>query len=510
MSKSPQTGLAKSTSPSADPPFRPGQSTINPEWTFLYSGSSGDQLLPILDSLVNFWEDSDCLGDSQLVVWNVGSRLMGGSYLTVLPNSRLDCHGHANMYAVDAIESLFQPYQEELIRLYYQFVHPAYPIIGCRESFGARRKAGCVPGCLLAVVYLHGTTFWKLSPLACQLTGPHVTPNVRSYIFSSLTSECRTPNLAVVQAALLFMQLPAPDNEPSFTGIWGLVTMVVGMAQDIGLHVDPGDWSITLEERGMRRIVWWAVFVHDVWMAHWLGRPPHITRNNWNVSPLAREDFSSGAGSPTAEIASGECSFIALCNLSILLSEVLEAFYSIRSSFHNMSTSEALSRGRLILNRLQRWSQTSLPANPTLPHEYALILASCAVYLSIHRAWYGASSKQRHEEARGLIVESIICNIRHRFLPILSAIKNTLPFGLWLIYIKGSLAIAGSLLIAILVSSDDHMSLRKRHELLLDFRDCLRELEAHYASSAANSSFTRLPLRRLDVLIEQLLGDGDV
>lgn len=384
-------------------------------------------MLPILDSLVNFWEESDCLGDSQLVVWNVGSRPTGGSYLTVLPNSRLDCHGHPNMYAVDEIESLFQPYQDELIRLYYQFVHPSYPILGCRESFEARRKAGHVPGCLLAVVYLHGTAFWKASPLACQLTGPPEAPDVRSYIFSSLTSECRTPNLAVVQAALLFMQLLALDKEPSFTGIWGLVTMVVGMAQDIGLHVDPGDWNVTPEERGMRRVVWWAVFVHDTWMAHWLGRPPHIMNSNWSVSLLVREDFSSSPGSPTAEIASGECSFIALCNLSVLLSEVLEAFYSIRSSFHDMPTSEALSRGRLILDRLQHWSQISLPADPAFPHEYALSLAFCAVYMSIHRAGYGASSKQCHEEVRGLITESTIDNIRHKLLPTLSSIKNNYP-----------------------------------------------------------------------------------
>lgn len=493
--------------------------------------------MPIIDSRINFWEKSDYLGDATLVVWKVGCQPSTASYLTAVPNSRLDLHNSANsnttMYTVNAIEALYRPYHAELIGLYYQFVHPSYPILGCCASFEAWRRTGHVPGCLLAVVYMYGTLFWKevaalslssssspssssLSPPARSLPDPPIPVDMRAYIFSCITSSCQTPNLAVIQAALLFMQFPAPDNEPSFTGIWGLVTMVVGMAQDIGLHVDPEDWNITAEEKGLRRVIWWAVFIHDVWMAYWLGRPPHVTRSNWTVRLPTADDFGRpqagagtgpGADDDVAETASSGI-FIALCELSLLLSEVVETFYSVQSSCHEMATSEALDRGRLFLDRLHYWSQKNqVPAHPVHLLKYKMRLASCAVRLAVLRAIHGASYHSAvEEEERRRVVERIGSTIRDEYLPVLASIKEARPLGLWLIYIKGSLAITSSLLVRLLVSSSDESELIERHTLLLAYRDRLRELDEQHIRTAVSCSFTGLPLRRLDKLLDNLLG----
>ena len=484
--------------------YKPSGSTIDPTRTFLYAGSSGNQMLPSLDPLLNLWQESDCLGNSQLVVWKVG-QLATPSYLAVVPNGRLDCH--SNMYSSE-LEELCWPYHEELIRLYYKYVHPSYPILGSHTFFETKRRAGHLPSSLVAVVYMHGAAFWNVSPLAAQHLEPPFPQNLRQQVYSSLTSECRTPNLAVLQAALLFMQLPAPKNEPSFSGIWGFITMTVGMAQDIALHVDPTDWNISAEECSQRRIVWWAVFVHDIWMSHWLGRPPHISQDYWNVRPLTIEDISFGLDNLDNTKLSSAKSFIALCELTVILRDVLHSFYSIRSGYHAMLPSDATNRADVIFKRLEQWSQSDcVPLKTCFPHEYVNHLGACTVCLSVCRAVYGAARKEPNSEAQKLMTDRILDTIRSDFLPMLSSIRKTLPQGLWLIYTKGSLAMVGSLLVAMLGSSIDDVSLRDRHGLLLEFRDTLRDIETRSAGEMGSNDFVQLPLKGLDFVIEQCLQD---
>lgn len=310
--------------------------------TCLYTGSSSDQDPHLLQHLV--YDDSQCFGDERWTIWRVGNRHRIRSYLTVFPNPHLDCH--ADMYSLKQVESFFEPHQDELIRLYYAHVHPSYPILECIETFQVRRAEKNVPASLLTIVYYHGAQFWRFSELASSHPCP-LQQELRPWIFSCLMLEVRTPNLAVVQAILLLMQTaPRQIRAPNHPGFWPLTNMLVGVAQDIGLHVDSSDWNIVAAERKMRRILWWAVYTHDKWMAHSLGRPSHITLHNYNVKPLMLVDFADQDGKLSVEAVSSANSFMSLCNLSTILAEVLDTFHSIRFQSNKHAPEEISSKAR--------------------------------------------------------------------------------------------------------------------------------------------------------------------
>lgn len=183
----------------------------------------------------------------------------------------------------------------------------------------------------MSCVYLHAVEFWHKSDSLKDLPVPG-TDNSWNSIFVRLAIESRTPNIDTVRALLLYMQLPSHHvRAPNRPGHWPLSTLLDGVAQDIGLHTDPTSWQIPLAERKARRVLWWAVYAQDKWLAHWLGRPPHIGHDNWNVEPLGLDDFADDSGRIEVSMLEHVKVFVAFVEASVLLDEVLRVFYTVRS-----------------------------------------------------------------------------------------------------------------------------------------------------------------------------------
>lgn len=62
------------------------------------------------------------------------------------------------------------------------------------------------------------------------------------------------------------------------------------MAQTLGLYLDPGAWNLPAEEIETRKRLSWLVWVVDKWFAFSLGRPSHISRNDWLITDLNPND----------------------------------------------------------------------------------------------------------------------------------------------------------------------------------------------------------------------------
>lgn len=67
--------------------------------------------------------------------------------------------------------------------------------------------------------------------------------------------------------------------------------MAVSIAQTLGLHLDPSQWNLPVEEIRTRRRLSWLTYAVDKWLACSFGRPNHISRNNWLVTELDVEDI---------------------------------------------------------------------------------------------------------------------------------------------------------------------------------------------------------------------------
>lgn len=280
----------------------------------------------------------------------------------------------------------------------------------------------------------------------------------------------------------------------------------MGMAQDIGLHVEPSSWNLTHEERRTRRILWWAVFVHDKMMCHSLGRPSHVTANSWNVEPLKLGDFADEDGRMEVESIASSNSFIALANLSLILSDLLEDFYGVRSNFQTMSGELAVHKSKTLKEKLKHWREThgmGLGSN-TQPFHYTVHFAALTVELSTSRAVLGSAVS--FDQQTDLIAE--VLHSVTNLLPILDSLIQYPVNGLWLTYNRSGFSLIGSLLISLVLSSITDAALDERRTALFDFRSRLQLLVNEYTASRC-FDFARLPLKRINLIIEELFRNYD-
>ena len=145
----------------------------------------------------------------------------------------------------------------------------------------------------------------------------------------SLLRDLRKSHLGLVQLSLLFLHRP-PQNYAVADGpsSWALACSVLAVAESLGLNLDPSDWKLPAYEIRLRKRLWWLVHVEHTWRALVLGRPSHIAASNWDVSELTADDFDvDDIADPETRstIRAQSPYFIALCSLSTISGEVLEA-----------------------------------------------------------------------------------------------------------------------------------------------------------------------------------------
>ncbi|KAJ7097562.1 fungal-specific transcription factor domain-containing protein [Mycena epipterygia] len=67
------------------------------------------------------------------------------------------------------------------------------------------------------------------------------------------------------------------DAETSMEMTWSLITLAAHLSQTIGLHRDSARWGLSAKMVQRRRILFWDLFVADVWTSLNTGRPPSFS-----------------------------------------------------------------------------------------------------------------------------------------------------------------------------------------------------------------------------------------
>jgi hypothetical protein len=122
--------------------------------------------------------------------------------------------------------------------------------------------------------------------------------------WGSLQEEIHRPHLSTLQAGILYLHKSrdrVATQPPAFT--WSWLGSLVGMAHNLGLHLETRMCAIPLEERQIRRRLWWAIYVEDKWLSLLMGRPPYLHREEWDVSVLDDDDFTIPASAPFTSLA---------------------------------------------------------------------------------------------------------------------------------------------------------------------------------------------------------------
>ncbi|KAF2429170.1 hypothetical protein EJ08DRAFT_302414 [Tothia fuscella] len=306
---------------------------------------------------------------------------------------------------LDAVETIVAPHGKALIHLYFRIVHPSFPILHKKvylEKYKRTHREFSPP--LLAAVYILALNWWSYSADLALLPKPDVV-SLERLAAKTLSYVAVRPKLSHIQAGLLLLQRPEGDS-------WALTTKLVGLGQDLGLHLDCSRWRIPSWERGLRKRLAWALFMQDKWGSLVHGRPSHITPADWMVRPVTEHDFPERAADEdeeegSAEVEKGRILFCEMIRLTEILTSILTEFYTLRAE--DDFRQHAHEGGRWVLEkakpiqiRLKDWF-TQLPDCLKMENVKMRKLNS-AGYL--HLAYYAAEITLHRQILRSLAEET--------------------------------------------------------------------------------------------------------
>ena len=265
----------------------------------------------------------------------------------------------------DDIEAIVAPHGPRLIDLYFRIVHPGFPIIQKHvflETY--ERSYREFPPPILAAVYILAINWWEHDDELARIPRPNVR-ELERLIRTTLADALYRPKLSTIQAGLLLSQRPEGDQ-------WAPTAQLVAVAQELGLHLDCSNWKIPPWEKGLRRRLAWALYMQDKWGALVHGRPSHIYAANWAVKNMTSNDFpdvewDENDVEEKQDIERGRLVFTRAVQLSGILAEILETFYTL-SAMQEVTDAGAqgtpmvLSLAKPIQLKLKDW-YGNLPSN---------------------------------------------------------------------------------------------------------------------------------------------------
>ncbi|KAH7151840.1 fungal-specific transcription factor domain-containing protein [Dactylonectria estremocensis] len=275
----------------------------------------------------------------------------------MLPDHSTPGHEHVAQDA-DHVESIVAPHGRKLIDIYFRVVHPGFPIIQKHvflEKYERSYREFSPP--LLAAVYILAINWWDQSEELSQLPRPNVR-ELESIVRTTLEDACFRPKLSTIQAGLLLSQRPEGDQ-------WAPTAQLVALGHELGLHLDCSHWKIPPWERGLRKRLAWALYMQDKWGALVHGRPSHIFASNWGVQALTSNDFpdvewDENDPDEKLDIERGRLLFTRVVQLSGILSEILDTFYTLQAmqtvtNAGPQGTQLVLSLAKPIQLKLKEW-----------------------------------------------------------------------------------------------------------------------------------------------------------
>ncbi|KAF6750634.1 fungal-specific transcription factor domain-containing protein [Ephemerocybe angulata] len=152
---------------------------------------------------------------------------------------------------------------------------------------------------LLFMVFAIGALVGAPPPSFTSYTGPAQAEHFYhlSRAALSLSPILEKPSIVTVQTLHLMSVYNAMSgsdmrSETSMEMTWGCVTLGAHLGQSIGLHRDSARWGLSRKMVQRRRILFWDLFVADVWQSLNTGRPPTFSLPYVDCSfPQYEEDF---------------------------------------------------------------------------------------------------------------------------------------------------------------------------------------------------------------------------
>lgn len=414
---------------------------------------------------------------------------------------------------VDQVENLVAPFGQQLVNVYFRVVHPSFPILHRKvflEKYARSYREFAAP--LLGAVYSLACQWWDQDPILSKNPKPNV-ELLNELAFKSFLDVIERPRLSAVQAGLLLLHCRSenPNN-------WILCQQVVALSEELGLGIDCQNWKLPKWERGLRRRLAWAVWIQEKWVSLNESRVSHyLIGRNWLVRNIGNDDFPElPLKNPRQDeleykdtindIDNGKFLFKEMIELSLILSEIMETFYTYNgNNSPSIPIEQVLKLAKPLQLKLRQWYHTlpqSLQMNSTRSSKLcpfgSLHLSYFAAEITLHRKIIISLNGDVHQE----LVKVCRAAATTRLVAVLEFVrnlKNEHIFAYWHSSTTNNFTLVGTFAAILFVTSTNANEANIYKEHIATYRSHLLKLSKNFVH-ALNA------LKRIDMLLYQIPG----
>ncbi|RKK27572.1 hypothetical protein BFJ67_g16053 [Fusarium oxysporum f. sp. cepae] len=233
--------------------------------------------------------------------------------------------------------------RDSLVRAYFHYVHPFFPIIDVQDFLPKHESATLdrVSAHLLWSMYLAACNF--LVEDVVRAAGYATRKEMKRSIYRKAKAlydmQHEKDRTTLIQAVLL-MGFYSSDTEDK-TGPWHWIGVAIGLSQTAGLHRNPHSTASRIPQHRQRlwRLIWWSCVHQDVWFSVGMGRPVRINLDDCDTQlPVAADLDALAVGVPDtlrekylpAGMPDLSKLFVELINLAVIQSNILSTHYRAR------------------------------------------------------------------------------------------------------------------------------------------------------------------------------------
>ncbi|KAE8379923.1 fungal-specific transcription factor domain-containing protein [Aspergillus bertholletiae] len=280
----------------------------------------------------------------------------------------------------EIVLQVLQPYTDELVRLYFEEIHPAFPLLDEQLFMELYKTDDKLSPVLICYFFSVSLILWQHSPILRQFPKPDV------YFIWNLSVEALQQDFLVPSLSTMYSVLLDLGGRPIYSMLVNTVNngRAVTLAQTLGLNRDPTNWKRPKREKSLRIRLWWAVVIHDRWSSFAHGISPSITKSRYDVPIPTLSDITPNHSDTRAKAAT---SFIHLCTLTEILGEALPLVYDL--NLDPKETWKQIHRLETDLdeweNRLPNYLRRGNDESPGVSGSSSLQLSYLAVRLLLNR-----------------------------------------------------------------------------------------------------------------------------
>ncbi|OQV05342.1 Fungal specific transcription factor domain-containing protein [Cladophialophora immunda] len=416
---------------------------------------------------------------------------------------------------------LLSKQRDELLRLYFRFVQPLFPILQHGDGASGDGTQGDPPQdtaslALCASVYATALPFAihndYLSATLTDASGKR--EQLYSIAIAALLENANAPSIETLQACLLLLQKGPTIQHQGLTPTYSwLASIAATTAKSLGLQYDCSGWNIPTAEKQLRTRLWWATFTMDMWVSVDSPGGPSIRSDDYDV-PLPK----AGDGMPgdyEAVVTGSGHEFDRLVLLTHLLAQIHETYYTIHAAkqtssdlFKSLEFARPL---RSALGDCRQSLKAALPLNAgDEPGMSASVhLAACVVSIVLFRALLrpvqcrgpGSPVESYKSAAAAVVTGSVNC--ARETVELLENMVSVIgPWNaFWHSWSQGNFAIVSTFLVQLLLVTEVGDGTRTEvSELISRWKRAIRVMAG---SGGWGSSLMCMALARLDSLLNQ-------